>query len=93
MAPRGKEIFSEMFAQYWQIAQCMPERNQHTLRAAWRLLVEDWLRRQQWITIRDNQQQKVSTNWNSFFSQNVFCTTEAQVIATVGHSLNPSSIC
>jgi len=57
-----QRIFSEIFEQYWQIAQCMPERNQHSLRAAWRLLVEDWLRRQQWITVRDNQQQKVSTN-------------------------------
>lgn len=65
-----ERISREIFEQFWQIAQHMPERNQYTLRAAWRLLVQDWLRRQQWITIRDNQQQIVSTNSTAIFSQN-----------------------
>lgn len=65
-----ERIFREIFEQFWQIAQCMPERNRHTLNAAWRLLVEDWLRRQQWISVRVNQQPNVSTNYKKFFSQN-----------------------
>ena len=63
-------IFREIFEQFWQFAQCMPERNSHSLNAGWRLIVEDWLHRQRWITVRDNNQQKVSTNSKGFFSQN-----------------------
>ncbi len=63
-------MFLEIFEQFWQIAPGMPERNQHSLRALWRLLVQDWLRRQQWISVRDNPQQTVSTTSNAFFSQN-----------------------
>ena len=48
----------------------MPERNRHRLNAAWRLIVETWLRRQGWITIRDHPQTKVTTNSDGFFSQN-----------------------
>ena len=69
-AAARERIFREIFEQFWQIAQCMPERNQHTLRAAWRLIVESWLRRQHWIAVRDNPQQKVSTHSKGFFSQN-----------------------
>jgi hypothetical protein len=65
-----RRIFREVLEQFWQIARCMPERNRHTLNAAWRLLVEDWLRRQQWISIRVNRQPNVSTNSSDFFSQN-----------------------
>lgn len=53
----------------------MPEHTRQSLKAARRLLVETWLRRQGWITVRDNQQPKVSTDSNPFFSQNQFCTT------------------
>jgi transposase InsO family protein len=60
----------EIFAQFWQAAQCLPERNRHTLNAAWRLLVEDWLRRQHWISVRVNQPTHVSTNAKALFSQN-----------------------
>ena len=63
-------IFREIFEQFWQFAQCMPERTRHTLSAGWRLIVEDWLRRQRWITVRANNQQNVSTNSKGFFSQN-----------------------
>ena len=63
-------IFREIFEQFWQFAQCRPERDRHSLNAGWRLIVEDWLRRQQWITVRENNQQNVSTNSNGFFSQN-----------------------
>lgn len=67
-----RRIFREFLEQFWQIAQVMPERNRHTINAAWRLLVEDWLRSQQWITVRDNRQPKpnVSTDSNNFFSHN-----------------------
>jgi transposase InsO family protein len=64
------KISREIFAQFWQLAQCMPDRNRHSLNAAWRLIVEDWLRRQRWISVRENQNQNVSTNSNGFFSQN-----------------------
>jgi hypothetical protein len=65
-----ERFFRDVFEQFWQLAQSMPERNRHTLSAAWRLLVEDWLRRQQWISVRLNHQPNVSTNSNPFFSQN-----------------------
>ena len=65
-----RRIFREILEQFWQIARCMPEVNRHTLNAAWRLLVEDWLRRQHWISVRDNRQPNVSTNSDDFFSQN-----------------------
>jgi hypothetical protein len=69
-APVRDRIFREIFEQFWQCAQCMPQRTRHDLNAAWRWIVEDWLRRQRWITVRDNRQQNVSTNSNRFFSQN-----------------------
>ena len=65
-----RRLFRGVLEQFWQIAQCMPERNPHTLNAAWRLLVEDWLRRHQWISVRVNRQTNVSTNFKDFFSQN-----------------------
>lgn len=66
-----KRICREIFGQYWQIAQCMPETNRHNLNAAWRYVVENWLRRQNWIDVRTNNQQKnVSTNSDNFFSHN-----------------------
>ena len=33
-------------------------------------LIQTWLRRQGWISVRENHQTKVSTNSNGFFSQN-----------------------
>ena len=65
-----ERIFREIFEQLWQFAQCMPEQTRHSLNAGWRLIVEDWLRRQRWITVRDNNQQNVSTNSIGCFSQN-----------------------
>ena len=65
-----RRLLSEIFEQFWQFAQSMPERNRHRLSAAWRLLVEDWLRRQQWITVQDKPQPKVSTHSDGFYSQN-----------------------
>ena len=65
-----QRIFREVFEQFWQYVQCMPERNRHTTNAAWRLVVETWLRRQGWITVTEKQQPKVSTNSKPFFSQN-----------------------
>lgn len=69
-AATREAIFREVFQQYWQYVECMPERTRHNLNAAWRLVVETWLRRQGWITVRDNAQTNVSTNSNPFLSQN-----------------------
>jgi hypothetical protein len=68
-ATRAK-IFREVFDQYWQYIQCMPERTRHHLNAAWRLVVESWLRRQGWITVREKNQPKVSTSSKDFYSHN-----------------------
>jgi hypothetical protein len=40
------------------------------LNAAWGLVVETWLRRQGWITVRENNHPNVSTNSKPFYSQN-----------------------
>jgi hypothetical protein len=69
-AATRERIFREVFQEYWQYVQCMSERTRHTLNAAWRLVVESWLRRQGWITVRLNNQPNVSTNSNPFYSQN-----------------------
>ena len=65
-----QKIFREVFEQFWQFVQCMPDRNRHHLTAAWRWIVETWLRRQGWITVKEKPQPKVSTNSKPFFSQN-----------------------
>lgn len=65
-----QKIFREVFEQFWQCIQCMPERNRHNTRAAWRLVVETWLRRQGWITVTDKPKTNVSTDSKPFFSQN-----------------------
>lgn len=65
-----QKIFREVLEQFWQYIQCMPDRNRHTTSAAWRLVVETWLRRQGWITVKEKSQPKVSTNSKTFFSQN-----------------------
>lgn len=65
-----QRIFREVFEQFWQYVQCMPERNRHTTNAAWRLVVETWLRRQGWISVTEKTQPNVSTNSKPFFSQN-----------------------
>jgi hypothetical protein len=69
-AATREKIFREVFEQYWQYVECMPERTRHNLHAAWRLVVETWLRRQGWITVRERNQPNVSTNSKPFFSQN-----------------------
>lgn len=65
-----EKIFREIFAQYWQYVESMPERTRHHLDAAWRLVVESWLRRQGWIAVRENNQAKVSTISDDFCSHN-----------------------
>lgn len=65
-----QRIFREVFEQFWHCLQCMPVRNLHTTRAAWRLVVETWLRRQGWITVTEKNQTNVSTDSKTFFSQN-----------------------
>lgn len=65
-----QRIFREVFEQFWHCIECMPERNRHTTNAAWRLVVETWLRRQGWISVKEKNQTNVSTDSNPFFSQN-----------------------
>src|SRR3974390_950547 len=65
-----QRIFREVFEQFWHYVQCMQERNRHTTNAAWRLVVETWLRRQGWISVTEKPQTNVSTNSHPFFSQN-----------------------
>jgi hypothetical protein len=65
-----ESICRAIIEEYCQYVQCMPERTRHTLNAAWRLVVESWLRRQGWITVRQNNKPNVSTTSNPFFSQN-----------------------
>jgi hypothetical protein len=65
-----QRIFRELFEQFWQCVECMPDRNRHTISAAWRLVVETWLRRQGWITVKEKSQTNVSTNSKTLFSRN-----------------------
>jgi hypothetical protein len=65
-----QRIFREVFDQFWQYIQCMPDRDRHSTNAAWRLVVETWLRRQEWISVKEKKQTKVSTDSERFFSQN-----------------------
>ena len=69
-AATRERIFREVFEQYWQYAQCMPQRSRHHLNAAWRMVVESWLRRQGWITVKHKPQTNVSTISKPFHSQN-----------------------
>jgi transposase InsO family protein len=65
-----QRIFREVFDQFWQYIETMQERNRHTFNAAWRLVVETWLRRQGWISVSVKTKTIVSTNSKPFFSQN-----------------------
>lgn len=65
-----QRIFREVFEQFWQYVECMPDRDRHSTNAAWRLVVETWLRRQGWIAVREKNQTKVSTDSKPFYSQN-----------------------
>jgi len=65
-----QRIFREVFGQFWYYIESMPDRNRHTTNAAWRLVVETWLRRQGWIAVKEKQQTNVSTDSKPFFSQN-----------------------
>jgi hypothetical protein len=65
-----QRIFREVFEQFWQYVQCMPERNHHATNAAWRLVVETWLRRQGWISVTEKPKTNVSTDSKPFYSQN-----------------------
>jgi hypothetical protein len=65
-----QRIFREVFQLFWQYVQCMPLRNHHTFNAAWRLVVETWLRRQGWISVGTKTKTNVSTDSKCFRSQN-----------------------
>jgi hypothetical protein len=65
-----QRIFREVFDHFWHCIECMPERNRHTIRAAWRLVVENWLRCQGWISVTEKPKTNVSTDSEPFFSQN-----------------------
>ncbi|HAM71406.1 MAG TPA: hypothetical protein DCM86_07160, partial [Verrucomicrobiales bacterium] len=68
--PERERIFRETFGRFWELAQCLPQRTQPTLTALWRLIVEDWLVCQKWVTVAGNEQEPVSTDSNPFCSQN-----------------------
>ena len=65
-----QRIFGEVFEPFWQYVETMSERNRHTLNAAWRLVVESWLRRQGWISVTAKSKTHVPTDSEPFFSQN-----------------------
>ena len=65
-----QRISREVFEQFWYYIQGMLERNPHTFNAAWRLVVESWLRRQGWISVSAKSKTHVSTDSEPFFSQN-----------------------
>ena len=68
--PERDRIFREVFGRFWELAQCLPARTRTTLTAGWRLIVEDWLVCQKWVTFRQNQQQPVSTHSEPVCSHN-----------------------
>src|SRR3974390_2286498 len=65
-----QRIFRDVCQQFWHYVETMPVRNRHTLSAAWRLVVESWLRRQGWIAVSAKTKNHVSTDSEPFFSQN-----------------------
>lgn len=65
-----QKIFREVFETFWQFVDTMPNRNRHTINAAWRLVVETWLRRQGWISVTAKPKNNVSTDSKHFYSQN-----------------------
>jgi transposase InsO family protein len=65
-----QRIFREVFQLFWHYVQCMPVRNHHTVNAAWRLVVESWLRRQGWISVTAKTKTNVSTNSKNVCSHN-----------------------
>jgi len=69
-AASRQQILREVFAQFWQYVECMPDRNRHTVNAAWRLVVETWLRRQGWISVTEPTTTPVSTNSELLSSHN-----------------------
>ncbi len=65
-----QRIFREVFEQFWHCVECMPDRDRHRTSAAWRWVVETWLRRQGWISVTEKTKTNVSTDSEPFFSQN-----------------------
>jgi len=65
-----QRIFREVSEQFWYYAESMTVRNPHAFNAAWRLVVETWLRRQGWISVTAKSKTNVSTDSEPFFSQN-----------------------
>jgi hypothetical protein len=65
-----QKVFREVFEQFWYYIATMPNRNHHAINAAWRLIVETWLRRQGWISVTANSKTNVSTDSHDFCSQN-----------------------
>jgi hypothetical protein len=65
-----QKIFREVFELFWHYVDVMPVRNHHTINAAWRLVVETWLRCQGWISVTAKSKTNVSTDSECFYSQN-----------------------
>jgi hypothetical protein len=64
------KIFRLLLQECWQKIGTTPEVNQRTADALLRATVETWLRRQGLIIVRDNRNQKVSTNFPKNWSHN-----------------------
>jgi hypothetical protein len=64
-----QKFFREVFKQFWQCLETMPDRSRHQTTAVWRWVMESWLRRQVWITVKEKLQPIVSANSQPFFSQ------------------------
>jgi len=48
----------------------MPNQNHHAINAAWRLIMETWLRRQGWVSVTAKSKTNVSTDSQGFCSRN-----------------------
>ena len=63
-------IFRLLLQEFGQRIGSMAKEHHHRPATLWRVTVEIWLRRQGLITVRQNQNQKVSTTSLKFWSQN-----------------------
>jgi len=63
-------IFRLLLAEFGRMIGSMPKNDHRRAATMWRVTVESWLRRQGLISVRQNQKQKVSTNFLENWSHN-----------------------
>jgi hypothetical protein len=68
--PQRQTIFRLLLNDFGQRVQAMAKRNHHSPATAWRVTVESWLRRQELISVRQNQKPNVSTSFPKNWSHN-----------------------